>query len=193
MDPTTYQYFDKLINHRTIIFNQEVDEEIVERVAIPLLDFEKDNSYDPVNLIIATVGGSISDGFILCNIIDTYKKPLNVIVLGYAASMGTIILAAGAHNPNVVRKCYPFTYALLHAGSTAFSGESLSVQDTLEFNKKIDEKVKQFITTHTNISEKDYEEHERKQWFLDANDMLKYGLVDFIIGREEDKPSEYTE
>lgn len=193
MDPTTYQYFDKLINHRTIIFNQEVDEEIVERVAIPLLDFEKDNSYDPVNLIIATVGGSISDGFILCNIIDTYKKPLNVIVLGYAASMGTIILAAGAHNPNVVRKCYPFTYALLHAGSTAFSGESLSVQDTLEFNKKIDEKVKQFITTHTNISEKDYEEHERKQWFLDANDMLKYGFVDFIIGREEDKPSEDAE
>lgn len=112
---------------------------------------------DPVTIIFATVGGSVSDGFILCNIIDTYTKPLNIIVLGYAASMGTIMLAAGSHNPNVTRKCYPFTYALLHAGSTAFSGESLTVQDTLEFNKRVDEKVKKFIVTHTNVSEEEYE------------------------------------
>jgi len=175
-----------LFNQRTIIFNQEVDERIVERVAIPLLDFQQDNSNDPVTLIFATVGGSISDGFVLCNIIDQYTKPLNIIVLGYAASMGTIMLAAGANNPNVTRKCYPFTYALLHAGSTAFSGEALSVQDTLEFNKRVDEKVKQFITSHTKISEDEYSSHERKQWFLDADDMLKYGFVDEIIGKEDD-------
>ena len=186
IDPATYQYFDKLFNQRTIIFNQEVDERIVERVAIPLLDFQQDNSNDPVTLIFATVGGSISDGFVLCNIIDQYTKPLNIIVLGYAASMGTIMLAAGANNPNVTRKCYPFTYALLHAGSTAFSGEALSVQDTLEFNKRVDEKVKQFITSHTKISEDEYSSHERKQWFLDADDMLKYGFVDEIIGKEDD-------
>ena len=187
IDPATYQYFDKLLNERTIIFNQEVDEKIVERVAIPLLDFEKDNSNDPVTLIFATVGGSVSDGFVLCNIIDQYKKPLNIIVLGYAASMGTIMLAAGSHNPNVTRKCYPFTYALLHAGSTAFSGESLTVQDTLEFNKRVDEKVKKFICSHTNVSEEEYSQHERKQWFLDADDMLKYNFVDEIIGKEEDE------
>lgn len=186
IDPAAFQYFQKLLNDRTIIFNQEVDERIVERVAIPLLDFEKDNSNDPVTLILATVGGSVSDGFVLCNIIDTYTKPLNIIVLGYAASMGTIMLAAGAHNPNVKRKCYPFTYSLLHAGSTAFSGESLSVQDTLEFNKRVDEKVKNFIITHTNISEEEYSQHERKQWFLDADDMLKYGFIDEIIGKEGD-------
>ena len=187
IDPATYQYFDKLLNERTIIFNQEIDEKIVERVAIPLLDFEKDNSNDPVTLIFATVGGSVSDGFVLCNIIDQYKKPLNIIVLGYAASMGTIMLAAGSKNPNVTRKCYPFTYALLHAGSTAFSGESLTVQDTLEFNKRVDEKVKKFICSHTNVSEEEYAQHERKQWFLDADDMLKYNFVDEIIGKEEDE------
>ena len=187
IDPATYQYFNKLENERTIIFNQEVDDRIVERVAIPLMDFEKDSSQDPVTLIFATVGGSISDGFVLCNIIDQYKKPLNIIVLGYAASMGTIMLAAGAKNPNVTRKCYPFSYALLHAGSTAFSGETLSVEDTMEFNKKIDQKVRKFIISHTNVSEEEYTQHERKQWFFDADDMLKYGFVDEIIGKEVDK------
>lgn len=190
IDPATYQYFNKLENERTIIFNQEVDDRIVERVAIPLMDFEKDSSQDPVTLIFATVGGSISDGFVLCNIIDQYKKPLNIIVLGYAASMGTIMLAAGAKNPNVTRKCYPFSYALLHAGSTAFSGETLSVEDTMEFNKKIDKKVREFIISHTNVSEEEYTQHERKQWFFDADDMLKYGFVDEIIGKEVDKLGE---
>ena len=187
IDPATYQYFNKLENERTIIFNQEVDDRIVERVAIPLMDFEKDSSQDPVTLIFASVGGSISDGFVLCNIIDQYKKPLNIIVLGYAASMGTIMLAAGAKNPNVTRKCYPFSYALLHAGSTAFRGETLSVEDTMEFNKKIDQKVRKFIISHTNVSEEEYTQHERKQWFFDAEDMLKYGFVDEIIGKEVDE------
>ena len=186
IDPATYQYFTKLLNERTIIFNREVDEDIVERVIIPLLDFEKDSSYDPVNLIFATVGGSISDGFVLCNIIDKYKKPLIITVLGYAASMGTVLLAAGAHNPNVTRRCYPFSYALLHAGSSAFSGESLSVQDALDFNKRVDEKVRKFVISHTKITEEEYSNYERKQWFLDADEMLKYGFIDEIIGKEDE-------
>lgn len=122
-----YQYFDSLFNHRTILWNQEVNESVVEKLILPLMRFEADESMEPVTLIFSTVGGSVSDSFVLCNIIDNYKKPLTILVLGYAASMGTIILAAGAHNPNVVRKCYPFSYSLLHAGSTSFSGESLTV------------------------------------------------------------------
>jgi len=193
IDPATYQYFTQLLNNRTIIFNQEVDERIFERVVIPLMDFDKDNSNDPVTLILATVGGSLSDGFILCNIIDQYTKPLNIIVLGYAASMGTIILAAGANNPNVTRKCYPYSYALLHAGSTAFSGESLSVEDAMDFNKRIDKKVRAFITSHTKVTEQEYTDHERKQWFFDAEDMLKYGFVDEIIGVNNSKGDESVE
>ena len=193
IDPATYQYFTKLFNDRTIIFNQEVDERIFERVAIPLMDFEKDNSQDPVTLILATVGGSLSDGFIICNIIDQYKKPLNIIVLGYAASMGTIILAAGANNPNVTRKCYPYSYALLHAGSTAFSGEAFSVEDAMTFNKRIDNKVRDFITSHTNVTPEEYTSHERKQWFFDAEDMLKYGFVDEIIGVPNSKGDDSVE
>lgn len=193
IDPATYQYFTQLLNNRTIIFNQEVDERIFERVIIPLLDFEKDNSQDPVTLLIATVGGSLSDGFVLCNIIDQYKKPLNIIIFGYAASMGTIILAAGSNNPNVTRMCYPFSYALLHAGSTAFSGESLSVEDAMDFNKRIDNKVRQFITSHTKVTPEEYKEHERKQWFFDADEMLKYGFVDAIIGQDNSKGDESVE
>ena len=54
LDPISYQYFDNLFNHRTIVFNQDVDESIVENVSLPLRTFENDDSEEPVSLIINT-------------------------------------------------------------------------------------------------------------------------------------------
>ena len=80
LDPITYQYFNQLLNHRTIIFNQEVASDIVEYITTPLKQFEKDDSNEPVTLILSTNGGSTMAGFSLCNIIENYKKPLRVII-----------------------------------------------------------------------------------------------------------------
>ena len=92
LDPVMFQYFNHYKNHRTIIFNREVNESIVETVILPLKEYEQDNIQEPVKLIISTPGGSVSDGLILCNVIDCYKKPLEIYIYGYACSMGTIIL-----------------------------------------------------------------------------------------------------
>jgi len=129
LDPVMFQYFNHYKNHRTIIFNREVNESIVETVILPLKEYEQDNIQEPVKLIISTPGGSVSDGLILCNVIDCYKKPLEIYIYGYACSMGTIILCAGNKNPNVTKYCYPFSFGLFHAGYSAIEGESLSVED----------------------------------------------------------------
>lgn len=184
---TMYQYFDLLLHKRSIIFNQEIDESIVETVIIPLLKFEKDTDKSPVTLYLSTVGGSVSDCLVLCNIIDNYSKPLNIIVFGYAASMGTVLLAAGADNPNVTRMCYPFSYGLLHAGSQAFGGEALSVADALEFSQKLDKKMKQYVIARTKITEEEYDKNARSQWYLDAQQLKNYGFIDVIIGEDDVK------
>ena len=57
LDPCSYQYFNNLWNHRTIIFNSIVDETIVESVIVPLKRFEEDDSNEPVTLILNTNGG----------------------------------------------------------------------------------------------------------------------------------------
>lgn len=182
LDPVTYQYFNHYKNHRTIIFNHAVDENIVETVILPLLEFENDDSSEPVKLILSTVGGSVSDGLILCNIIDNYKKPLEIYVYGYACSMGTIILCAGNKNQNVRKYCYPFSFGLFHAGYSAIEGESLSVEDRIEFNKKTDNSIRDYVIENTNITAEEYKINERRQWYLNAKDMKEKGLVDAIIG-----------
>lgn len=179
-----YQYFNQLLRHRTIVFNSDIDEKIVEAVYLPLRDFEKDSSTEPVTLILNSSGGSVSDGLILCNIIDTYKKPLEIIVPAYACSMATIILSAGKNNPNITKKCYPFSFALLHCGQTELSGETRSVEDTLQFTRSIDKNVREYIIKNTNITPELYDQHDRGQWYLTAKDLLEYGFVDEIIGSE---------
>lgn len=186
LDPIMYQYFNQLLRKRTIILNAEIDENILETVVLPLKDFEKQNSDKPVTLILNTPGGSVADGLMLCNIIDNYTTPLEIIVPSYACSMGTIILCSGNNNPNIVKKCYPFSFALFHSGQTYVGGESTSVDDVIDFNRGVDNKIKEYIIKNTNITEELYEKHHRKQWYLTAEEMLKYHLVDEIIGKESD-------
>lgn len=183
ISPIDYQYFNNLLNKRTIILNDEINESFFECVVLPLLDFEQDDSNKLVRLYLNTPGGSVADGLTLCNIIDNYKKPLEIVVPSYACSMGTIILCSGNDNSNVIKKAYPSTFALFHSGQTYVGGESTSVEDVMNFNKSVDEKIKQYIITHTKITEEEYMAHHRKQWYLTADEMLSYGLIDEIIGR----------
>ena len=184
LDPIMYQYFNNLLKHKTIILNAEIDENILETVVMPLKEFETFNGDTPVKLILNTPGGSVADGLMLCNVIDHYTKPLEIIVPSYACSMGTVILCAGNKNPNVTKKCYPFSFGLFHSGQTIVGGETTTVDDIVDFNRAVNAQIREYVIQNTNISPELYDSHYRKQWYLTAQEMLEYKLVDEIIGSE---------
>lgn len=183
-DVVTYQYFHQLFHNRTIIFNQEVDESLIESVYLPLLDFEKDDNQKPITLILNSPGGSVSDGFFLAHYLRTYKKKLNILVTGYAASMAAVILAGTANNENITRMCYPSTYALIHDGYIAIApAESKTAGDIMAFNERVDKSIRDFILENTKITPELYDSQARHQWFLSADEMLEYGMIDKILGK----------
>jgi len=67
--PSVYQYFHQLMDKRTVLFNADVNENVVESVYLPLKEFEEDDSMEPVTLILNSSGGSVSDGFFLAHYI----------------------------------------------------------------------------------------------------------------------------
>lgn len=185
-DIATYQYLKQLQEHRTIVLNDGVCEEIVERVYLPLRDFEQDDCQTPPTLVLHSQGGSVSDGMFFADYLEHYSKPLNIIVLGYACSMATVFLAAAAKNPNITTYCYRDSYALVHDGYVALSAsEAGTAQDIMAFNHEMDERIKNIIVGNTKITEEEYDKNARHQWFLVGSDMKKYGLVDKIIGEED--------
>lgn len=175
-----YQYYKGLTN-RTILINDVIDDRLVESVMIPLLEMDNDGSGEPINIILNTRGGSLFAGMPLCDIIDNLKCPTTITVLTYAYSMGSVILMAGYNNPNVTKRCYKHSTALLHAGSTYLEGNSSAVKDTFNFHQKFENKIKEYTLSHSNITDAEYDSMERYEWYMTSDDMLEKGLIDVIL------------
>lgn len=179
-NPESYQYLKGLENRR-IILNNEIDASIVEQVMIPLIDMDNDGTGKPIEIYLSSVGGSLFDGMNLCSVIDKLKTPTVIFAPTYCYSMGGLILMAGKSNPNVKKKCFPYSSALIHSGSTYLDGNSHSVRDMFHFHEKMENKIKEYIISHTNITEEEYYKMERTEWYMTAEEMLEKGLVDEII------------
>ena len=173
--------YARLLKERKILINDIISENTIEKVVMPLLRMDNDGSGKKITIYINTNGGSVYDGLVLCDIIEQLKTETEVIVLGYAYSMGSIILMSGKNNPNVTRKCYPFSTALIHGGSAYISGSSSQVKDYVKFNEKFEKRIADFIVSHTNLTEDDYAAIERYEAYMDSDEMLEKGLVDEII------------
>lgn len=179
-DPVMYQYF-KCLNNRTVIINEDISEASIETIALPLLEMDNDGSAEKITILLNTNGGAVNEGLLICDIISKLKSPTEIIVLASAYSMGSLILMSGYNSPNVTRKCYPFSTALVHSGSTYIGGTSMQVRDFHNFQNRYEEKIKNFIISHSDISEEEYDRMERYEWYFTAEDMLEKKLVDEIL------------
>ena len=173
--------YDNLLKNRIILINDTISDLTIDKVVMPLLQMDNDGTGKKITIYINTNGGSVYDGLCLCNIIEDLKTETEIIVLGYAYSMGSIILMSGKNNPNVKRKCYPFSTALIHGGSAYVGGTASQVKDYFKFNEKFEKRIADFIVSHTNLTEDDYAAIERYEAYMDSDEMLEKGLVDEII------------
>lgn len=173
--------YEELLKKRIILINDIISDLTVDKVVMPLLQMDNDGTGEKITIYLNTNGGSVYDGLSLCNIIERLKTPTDIIVLGYAYSMGSIILMSGKNNPNVKRYCYPFSTALIHGGSAYISGSSSQVKDYWKFNEKYEKRIADFIVSHTNLTEEDYAAIERYEAYMDSDEMFEKGLVDEIL------------
>lgn len=180
LSPINYQYFKGLKNRR-IIINDQISQDIIEYAVIPLIDMDNDGSGLPIEIYLNTVGGEIYNGFALVSAIQKLKIPTTIRIIGMAASMGILIAMASHNNPNVKTICGEFSVGLIHSGSQYMEGSTHAVRDTFKFSEKYEERIKQYILSHTKIDEEMYNKIERQEFWMDSNEMLEYGIVDEIL------------
>lgn len=182
IDPSLYQYYENLLNKRTIIFNQDIDETAIERLIIPLKQMDNDGSGKPITLEFNTDGGDIYYTMAICSAIDSIKNcQLNINIIGLGASGGAFVSMAGFNNPKVKKTCSPWTVFLIHTGSMGFDGSTNAVKDTVQFHNKYWKLISNYVTSHSNITEKEFKSKTRTEWWMTADEALKYGIVDEIV------------
>ena len=179
-DPVLYQYY-KNLQKRAIVINEDISEASIETVVLPLLEMDNDGTDEKITIYLNTNGGNIAEGLLICDVIGKLKTETEIIALANIYSMGALIIMAGFKNPNVTRKCYPFTTGLIHSGSTYIGGTSTQVRDFNDFNLRYEKMISDYIISHSAITKEEYEKMHRYEWYLTSQDLLDKKLIDTIL------------
>lgn len=189
---TTYSlcYEDKFSNedieYRHLFLNCGVDNDIIESIVYHILRYnmlDRDIPIEqrkPIYLYINSPGGDLVSCFSLIDAIIASKTPVFTVNIGECSSAGFLIFIAGAK-----RYTMPHSQFLLHDGETGAIDSMSKVKDKLEFDlNQLIPMMKQFVLDRTKIEKKHYERNFRAEWYFLADDAIKFGIADYIVGRD---------
>lgn len=138
----------------------------------------------PIILYVTSNGGDVDAGFALVDVILSSKTPVYTVNLGYQYSMGFLIGLAG-HK----RFALPNAKFLHHDGTNVLINSGTKIKDQMEFQDKIEARIKRYVISRTKVTDVEYDTHLRQEWYLFADEAKKYGMVDYIIGVDCDMDS----
>lgn len=176
-------FYLKDLKQRKLIINTEIEQGTIAEAVRHILQFNADDKgkepqdRQPILLYLVSNGGDVDAGFELIDAIINSKTPVYTINLGYQYSMGFLIGLAG-------HKRYASQNAkyLMHDGSNFIYNSGAKAQDQMAFNKKVEERVKNYILAHSKLTSKEYDSKLRVEWYLFADEAKEKGFVDYIIG-----------
>lgn len=171
------------LKQRKLFLNNEITQASVSDTVRHIMQWNKEDAGIPVEermpikLYIATPGGEVDAGFGLIDAILASVTPVITINQNSCYSMGFLIFIAG-HK----RYAMPHSRFLCHDGSSFVYNSTSKLQDQMEFQRVIENDVKQYIISNTNITEELYDNNQRKEWYMVADTAKKLGVCDAIIG-----------
>lgn len=171
------------LHQRKLFLNTDIDQLSVEDAVKHIMQFNReDKNVDvgkrqPIILYITSNGGEVDAGFELIDIILNSKTPVYTVNLGYQYSMGFLIGLAG--HKRFATKNAKF---LMHDGSNFVYGSGTKVQDQMEFQKRVEARIKDYILSRSKLTSEEYDNKLRVEWYLFADEAKEKGFTDYIIG-----------
>lgn len=132
----------------------------------------------PITILLDTPGGDTMEGLTVYSVLKTSQTPIRVVTLSKCASIGMVIMLGANRGERYAFKNSTF---LIHDGYVAYGDSLNKTQDTLEYNKKLDDRYRDAILANTNISSELYEVKKRVEWYISAEEALELGLIDHIV------------
>lgn len=180
-------FYLKNLKDRKLFLTCDIDECIIDDIVSHILQYNADDKGKPVEerkpilLYCSSNGGNVDPGFELIDVIRQSKTPVYTINLGYQYSMGFLIGLAGHKRYGSKTAKY-----LMHDGSNFIYNSGAKAQDQMEFNKRIEARVKEYVLDRTKITSEMYDAQMRKEWYMFSDEAKELGVTDYIIGEDCD-------
>ncbi|MFH1611226.1 MAG: ATP-dependent Clp endopeptidase proteolytic subunit ClpP [Patescibacteria group bacterium] len=173
-----YDIYSRLLKDRIIFLGDAIDDTVANAVIAQLLFLESQDQERDIKLYINSPGGSVTSGLAIYDTMQYIKPDVSTICVGMAASMGAVLLTAGAKGKRFV---LPNSEIMIHQVLGGFQGQATDIKIHAERILQMKDSLNKIIAKHTGQTLKTVEEDTERDKFMTAQDALKYGLVDKVI------------
>jgi ATP-dependent Clp protease protease subunit len=173
-----YDIYSRLLKDRIIFLGEPVTDHVANIVIAQFLFLDAENKDKDIKFYINTPGGSVTAGMAIYDTMQYVKSDVSTICVGMAASMGAVLLAAGAKGK---RFSLPNSEILIHQVMGGFEGQATDIKIRSEHILKIKDKLNRILALHTGQTVADIEKDTDRDRFMSAEEAKKYGIVDKII------------
>ena len=182
----SYDIYSRLLKERIIFITGPIEDGVATLIVAQLLFLEAENPKKELSMYINSPGGVVTSGMAIYDTMQFVRPPVSTLCVGQAASMGSLLLAAGAKD---MRFALPNARIMVHQPSGGFQGQAtdimLHAQEILNLKKRLNE----IYVKHTGQSLKKIEDALERDYFLTADMAKDFGLVDQVIAA---RPEELT-
>lgn len=175
-----YDIYSRLLKERIIFLGTEVDDTVANLVIAQLLFLESEDADKDIKLYINSPGGSVYAGLAMFDTMNVIKPDVSTICVGMAASMGAVLLAAGAKGK---RFALPNSKIMIHQGSAGFSGTPSDIEITAREVLKSRQTLDEILAERTGKPIEEVHHDTDRDYWMSAAEATAYGLIDSVITR----------
>lgn len=172
-----YDIFSRLLKERIIFVTGQIEDNMANLVVAQLLFLEAEDPKKDISLYINTPGGSVSAGLGIVDTMNHIKPDVATVCVGLAASMGSIILSQGAKGK---RFALPNAEIMIHQPWGGAQGQASDIEITARHILKTRERLNKMLAKASGKSLSEIEKDTDRDFFMDAIDAKKYGLIDEV-------------
>ena len=173
-----YDIYSRLLKERIIFVTGPVEDYMASVIIAQLLFLEAENPKKEVSMYINSPGGVVSSGLAIYDTMQYIKPEVSTLCIGQAASMGSLLLAAGAPNK---RFSLPNSRIMVHQPSGGFQGQASDIERHAQEILSLRSRLNDIYVKHTGQSLKSIEKALDRDTFMTASDSKEFGIIDKVV------------
>ncbi|XP_058212959.1 ATP-dependent Clp protease proteolytic subunit 2, mitochondrial-like [Rhododendron vialii] len=182
MGERSYDIFSRLLKERIICINGPITDDTAHVVVAQLLFLEADNPAEPIYMYLNSPGGVVTAGLAIYDTMQYIRSPVSTICMGQAASMGSLLLAAGAKGE---RRSLPHSTVMIHQPSGGYSGQAKDMTIHTKQIIRIWDSLNELYVKHTGQSIEVIQKNMDRDYFMTPEEAKEFGIIDEVIDRRQ--------
>ena len=180
----SYDIYSRLLKDRIIMLGTEIDDDVANIVIAQLLFLESEDPDKDINIYVNSPGGSVTAGLAIYDTIQYVKPQVSTICIGQAASMGAVLMAAGAKGK---RFALPNARIMIHQPLGGARGQSKDMEIQVAEMLRLRKALYDILSKHSGHTYERIEKDCDRDFFMGASEAKQYGLIDEVVSQK--KPS----